>query len=63
MDTTDNRSEVVLAMRYERDISQHYYLVIAGDFVEGPTEVIARVFAIAGEPFFVSADDTSGRPQ
>jgi hypothetical protein len=60
--STDDRGKVVFAMRLEGNVSQHDNLVIARDFVECPTEVIARLLGVAGEPLFIGPDNPSGRP-
>ena len=47
MDSTDNGSEVVFAMRLKGNVSQNDNLVIASNFVERTTQVIARVLGVA----------------
>src|ERR1019366_5018114 len=63
MGAPDDRREVMLAMGLELDVPQHHHLVIAGDLVEGPAEIVARLLPITGEPFFVGARDPGGRTQ
>lgn len=47
MDSTDNGSEVVFAMRLKGNVSQNDNLVIASNFVERTTQAIARVLGVA----------------
>jgi hypothetical protein len=42
MDSTDNGSEVVFAMRLKGNVSQNDNLIIACDFVERTTQVSTR---------------------
>ena len=52
---------MMLAMRFEADVTQDDHLVIASRLLEGAFENRDRVLAIAGEPFLVGAHDTLRR--
>ena len=46
----DDRRHVMLTMRLELDVAQHDHLVVARGLLERPTQVIARVDPVPGEP-------------
>jgi hypothetical protein len=43
VDLADDRRHVVLAMAFVLDVAQHDHLVVAGDFLEGARQVLARI--------------------
>jgi hypothetical protein len=53
----------MFAMRLEGNVAQHDDLVVAGNFLKSPAEVVARVLRIAGEPFFVGPHDPGRRAE
>src|SRR5690349_9480311 len=55
MRLTDDRRQMVLAVRFKPDIAQHYHLIVVLDLFKGALEVIDRVAVIAGEPFLERA--------
>src|SRR5262249_45894360 len=57
VNAADDRRYVVFAMRFEPDVAQQDDLVVAGDFFEGPLQVLARIFEITCKPFLVCARD------
>ena len=57
----DDRREVMLAMRLERDVLQQHDLVIAADLLEGAAEMVGRILAIAAGIFAPGARDALRR--
>jgi len=57
----DDRREVMLAMRLERDIPQRNDFVVARDLFKCPAQVVGGVLLIAGEPFLERTRDPRGR--
>jgi hypothetical protein len=46
----DDRRHVMLAMRFEGNVAQHYHLVVAADLFERAPQVGGRVDLVTGEP-------------
>ena len=59
----DDRRQVVLAMRLERDVLEQHDLVIAAHLLEGAAKVARRILAIADRIFAPGAGDARGRVQ
>ena len=60
MGLADDRRDVVFAVGDEFDIFHDDNVVKVLDILEGFGEFIGRVHGVAGEEFFVSADDAGG---
>ena len=61
MRAADDRRHVMLAVRFELDVSQHDHLVIAGHFLKGAAQILAGIDGIAREPFTVCLNDAARR--
>ena len=57
----DDRREVMLAMRLERDVLQEHDLVIAADLLEGAAEMMRGILLIAARIFLPGAGDPRRR--
>ena len=57
----DDRREMMLAMRLERDVLQQHDLVIAADLLEGAAEMVRRILGIAARIFLPGARDPRRR--
>ena len=57
----DDRRQMVLAMRLERDVLQQHDLVIAADLLEGAAEMVRRILGIAARIFLPGARDPRRR--
>ena len=55
----DERQEVVLAKRRERDVADHHHLVVVD--LELPVEVVARILVVADQQFAERAGDAGRR--
>src|SRR6202007_2932242 len=53
--------DMMLAMRLEPNVTQQDHFVIAADLLECTLQIIAWIFVIAGEPFFVRFRHSLGR--
>ena len=62
MHLPDDWSEMVLAVRFERDIAKDDDFVVARDFLKSPPQIFPGVVGISGEPLFVCANDPLWRP-
>ena len=56
MGFADDRREVVLAVRLERDVAQHDHLVVAVDLVERAPQELDGILVVAAEPVFVTRE-------
>jgi hypothetical protein len=61
MRLADERGDVVLAVRGERDIADQHRLVVRADLREGAVEHVGRALAVAAEQLFVGIDDAGRR--
>ena len=58
---TDNRHDMMLAVRHELDISQNHHFVISVRFFEGALQIRRRIRVIASEELFVCICHTARR--
>lgn len=58
---TDNRHDMMLAVRHELDISQEHHFVISVRFFEGAHQIRRRIDMIASEELFVCICHTTRR--
>src|SRR5262245_5165383 len=50
----------MLAVRLERDVTEHDHLVVTADFFEGAAEVVRRIDGVAGKPVRIRVDHAFG---
>ena len=61
MRPAEERHDVVLAMRIERDVAHQHEIVVGADLGERAVEHLDRAFVIAAEQFVIGGDDAARR--